>query len=49
LPGFAAAHVVADCLLQLQSHMLGYMANPGALGEPLREAASPPATAGVVH
>jgi hypothetical protein len=29
--------------------VLGYVANPGALVEPLCEAASPTATAGVVH
>jgi hypothetical protein len=49
LPGLTAAHVVADGLLQLQRHMLGYVANPGALVQPLREAASPAATTGVVH
>ena len=31
LPGLAAAHVVADGLLQLQRHVLGDVANPGAL------------------
>ena len=31
LPGLAAPHVVADRLLQLQCHVLGNMADPGAL------------------
>src|SRR4029453_12915852 len=49
LPGLATADVVADGLLQLQRHMLGYVAHPGALREPLHEAASAAATTGVVH
>ena len=48
LAGLAAPHVVADRLLQLQSDMLGDMAQPGALVQPLDEPAPPPAAAAVV-
>ena len=48
LPGLAAAHVVADRLLQLQGHVLGDVADPGALVQPLDEPAAPAAAAAVV-
>ena len=44
----AAAHVVADRLLQLQGDVLGHVAQPGALLQPLHEPAAPTAAAGVV-
>ena len=45
--GLAAAHVVAGLLLQLQRDVLGDVAEPGALLEPLEEAAAVAARAGV--
>ena len=48
LAGLAAPDVVADDLLQRQRHVLGDVAEPGALVEPLHEAASTTAGAGVL-
>ena len=48
LAGLAAPHVVADRLLQLQGDVLGDVADPGALVQPLDEPAAPAAAAGVV-
>ena len=47
LPGLTASHVVANSLLQLQCHVLGNMADPGALVQSLDETA-PAATATAV-
>ncbi len=48
LPGLAAADVVADDLLQGEGDVLGDVAEPGALVEPLDEPAAAPAGAGVL-
>ena len=48
LTRLAAAHVVADRLLQLQGDVLGDVTQPGALVQPLHEPAAPTAAAGVV-
>ena len=48
LAGLAAAHVVANRLLQLQGDVLGHVAEPGALVQPLHEPAPTAAAAGVV-
>ena len=45
--GLAAADVVAGLLLQLQGHVLGDVPEPGALLQPLEEAAAVAARAGV--
>ena len=48
LPGLAAADVVADDLLQRERDVLGDVTEPGALVEPLDEAAAAAAGAGVL-
>ncbi len=48
LAGLAAPEVVADGLLERQRHVLGHVAEPGALVEPLDEAAAAAAGAGVL-